>query len=135
MCYCHKGHHFHHSKEGCPGFRMEKFIQPCMLLLLYERPAHGYELMERLAQLGFVGHIDPGAVYRNLRKMEEDGLVKSEWESGESGPAKRRYVLTPEGEEAIHGWAVHVRYQMERLKAFLDKYEEFFKDGGNKKTD
>jgi poly-beta-hydroxybutyrate-responsive repressor len=114
---------------------MEKFIQPCMLLLLYERPAHGYELMERLAQLGFVGHIDPGAVYRNLRKMEEDGLVKSEWESGESGPAKRRYVLTPEGEEAIHGWAVHVRYQMERLKAFLDKYEEFFKDGGNKKTD
>lgn len=108
---------------------MEKFIQPCMLLLLYERPAHGYELMERLQRFGFSGYIDPGVVYRNLRKMEEEGWVKSEWESGESGPARRRYALTPEGEEAIHGWAVHVRYQMERLKGFLDKYEKIFGNG------
>jgi hypothetical protein len=32
-----------------------------------------------------------------------------------------------EGGDAIHGWAIHVKRQLKRLKHFLEKYEVIFK--------
>ena len=106
---------------------MERFIQPCLLLLLYEKPSHGYELIERLNDYGFhYGLPDTGAIYRNLKNMEDDGLVSSKWETEQPGPAKKLYSLTPEGKEAIHLWATHARAQVERLSHFLNRYEQLF---------
>lgn len=123
------GHH--HETKGlhdcnCPGPRMERFIQPCLLLLLCEKESHGYELMENLGQFGFEGGIDPGAVYRNLRKLEEDGLVDSSWETEGPGPAKRQYRITEAGIEGLHGWAVNIRAIIKRLQGFLKRYEDNF---------
>ncbi|MFA6670670.1 MAG: helix-turn-helix transcriptional regulator [Bacillota bacterium] len=107
---------------GCQGPRMERFIRPCMLLLLYEKPAHGYELMESLKEFGFEDGADPGLVYRNLRKMEKEGWVESEWETGGAGPAKRLYRVTEEGIELIHEWSQHIRGNIEKLSYFLERY-------------
>ncbi len=52
----------------------KNFLRPCLLLLLHESPAHGYELRERLRPLGF-NRDDPGRLYRALRTLEEAGLV------------------------------------------------------------
>jgi len=116
---------------GLPDFegpRVERFIRPCLLLLLHEKPAHGYELMDRLAEFGFSEEAqDPGAVYRHLRQMEEDGLVTSNWETSGSGPARRLYNLTSEGEELLHGWAVAIRNSRNRLDTFLKRYQTLFK--------
>ena len=51
------------------------FLRPCLLLLLREQPAHGYELLERLRTFGFAR--DPGGLYRALRGLEQDGFVRS----------------------------------------------------------
>lgn len=116
----------------CESPRMERFLQPCLLLLLYENGAHGYELIERLGELGFEDNPpDPGAVYRNLRRMEQDGLVESKWETSGVGPARRLYRLTPEGIELLHGWAVGIRRYKKRLEAFLSRYDSFFEGGTN----
>ncbi len=122
MCGHGRGKHF----CKCQGPRMERFIQPCMLLLLYEKPAHGYELMETLKQFGFGEGADPGLVYRNLRKLEEEGSVESEWETEGAGPAKRLYKVTPGGIKQIHVWSSHIRDNMKKLKHFLDRYEQSF---------
>ena len=37
--------------------------------------------------------------------LEEDGLVSSEWDAAEPGPAKRRYELTESGHELLRAWA------------------------------
>lgn len=110
----------------CQGARVERFIQPCMLLLLYEKPAHGYELMESLKDFGFKDGADPGLVYRNLRKMEEEGWVESEWETEGAGPAKRLYKVTSEGIDLIHSWSLHIRDNIERLRYFLERYHQSF---------
>nr|MBA3788699.1 helix-turn-helix transcriptional regulator [Actinomycetota bacterium] len=68
----------------------KSFLRPCLLLLLREQPAHGYELLERLRPLGFAGD-DPGGLYRTLRALERDGLVHSAWEPSQSGPNRRIY--------------------------------------------
>lgn len=107
----------------CPSSRLERFAEPCFLLSLAEEPAHGYELIEKLASLGLEDLApDPTVVYRTLRRMERDGLVTSEWVPGESGPARRLYRLTQEGEELLHAWAITIRKNRSALEQFLTAY-------------
>ena len=75
--------------------QLKRFLQPCLLLLIAESPGHGYDLLERLASFGF--ERDPGGLYRTLRAMEREGLLRSQWELSGAGPGRRRYELTDEG--------------------------------------
>ena len=83
------------------------FVRPCLLLLLREQPAHGYELLERLRPLGFTRD-DPGRLYRALRALEQDGLVRSAWQPSSGGPDRRIYELTRRGTEELHRHATSV---------------------------
>ena len=46
------------STEPAPTLP-RNFVRPCVLLLLREHPAHGYDLLERLKVFGF-SPTDPG---------------------------------------------------------------------------
>ena len=108
----------------CPE-RVSRFIQPCLLLLLREKPAHGYELLDGVARFGFQdGPPDPGGIYRNLRRMEQDGLVRSQWNTSEAGPARRVYEITPDGEELLHAWAHGIERIKFALSNFLEAYQK-----------
>ncbi|MEW6724625.1 MAG: helix-turn-helix transcriptional regulator [Bacillota bacterium] len=107
---------------SCPETRMRHFIQPCLLLLLREKPSHGYELMANLPTVGFRETIDPGAVYRALRRLETEGFVTSDWETGTSGPARRLYTTTDEGIAYLDTWADHLKTVQERLDLFFSHY-------------
>lgn len=72
------------------------WIRICVLLLLGEQPAHGYDLLQSLERFGAT-FVDTGTLYRVLRRTERDGLTQSEWEAGASGPARRIYGLTTSG--------------------------------------
>lgn len=75
-------------------------LRASILLLLDERPGHGYDLLERLKPLGFVRE-DPSGVYRSLRWLQGAGFVRPNWETPAAGPARRVFELTPEGEHAV----------------------------------
>ena len=100
------------------------FVPPCLLLLLREQAAHGYDLIERLGTLGIDG-ADPGRIYRSLRKLEERGFVHSAWAASNSGPQRRIYEITRAGREELHrrgrAFAAGRRY----LDGFLSRYQEF----------
>jgi len=115
------------QKYDCHWGRVSRFIEPCLLLLLSQKPSHGYELMENLSGFGFYeGDPDPGAVYRNLRQMEGEELVESSWDTTGSGPAKRLYRLTPKGEDYLHSWVVSIRKRKEAFEKFLSLYKNLF---------
>jgi poly-beta-hydroxybutyrate-responsive repressor len=104
--------------------RVERFVEPSLLLLLRERPLHGYELLERIPELGVEGRVDIGNLYRLLRGLEDEGLVRSEWNAELPGPAKRTYELTPEGLRLLDRWAEALQRAQETISTFLDRYEE-----------
>ena len=104
--------------------RVERFAEPAVLLLLRERPAHGYELLEELPALTGETRVDMGNLYRILRALEEDGLVNSEWQADAPGPAKRTYELTPAGAHLLDEWADALGRSRERIDLFLDRYRE-----------
>lgn len=104
--------------------RVERFAEPALLLLLRERPAHGYDLLERLPELTGEPRVEMGNLYRLLRALEEEGLVSSEWDATSPGPAKRRYALTPAGARLLDQWIEALRRAQERTTRFLTRYEE-----------
>ena len=104
--------------------RVECFVEPSLLLLLRERPLHGYELLERLPEFGIEGRVDIGNLYRLLRALEEEGLVSSEWSADLPGPAKRTYELTDDGRRLLDRWAEALRRARETIGTFLERYEE-----------
>ncbi|WP_259498916.1 PadR family transcriptional regulator [Desulfofundulus thermocisternus] len=102
----------------------DRLLQPVLLFLLRLKPSHGYELIQRLARLDLLeGDADPATVYRNLRRMEQEALVVSSWEATGTGPARRRYAVTPKGDELLDAWMLAVRRQKEKLEKFIQLYE------------
>jgi PadR family transcriptional regulator PadR len=103
--------------------RVERFVEPALLLLLRERPMHGYELLELLPPLVGEERVDVGNLYRFLRGLEDEGLVTSEWSADLPGPAKRTYSLTPAGAELLATWAEALVRTQELISAFLERHE------------
>lgn len=68
----------------------------CVLCRL-QQPRYGYALVEELAEAGV--SIEPGTLYPLLRRLESQGLLKSEWET--SGPKPRKYYARSEMGERI----------------------------------
>lgn len=108
-----------------PGTALPKnFLRPCLLLLLREEKAHGYDLLERVQALGFDGS-DPGGLYRALRGLEKEKLVRSVWEPSDTGPDRRTYEITRAGMEELHRNAKAVASGQETVARFLSRYQEF----------
>ena len=95
----------------------KNFLRACLLLLLKERPTHGYDLVEQLRDFGF--ERDAGGVYRALRALEREGLLHSAWEASAAGPARRGYELTWEGEETLAAWSAALADSRAVLDEFL----------------
>jgi PadR family transcriptional regulator, regulatory protein PadR len=103
--------------------RVERFAEPAVLFLLAERPAHGYELLDQLPEL--TGErVDMGNLYRFLRLLESEGIVRSAWDDEAPGPSKRVYELTDEGRALLAEWAGALRDAQERIDRFLTSYQE-----------
>ncbi len=100
---------------------MERFGEAALLLLISDRPTHGYELLERLPSLVGEERVDVGNVYRALRAFEDEGLVVSEWLADLPGPAKRTYTLTEEGRAVVTAWLDSLEELRDTLTAFVDQ--------------
>lgn len=61
-----------------------------------QTPQYGYSLVTRLSENGM--HVETNTLYPLLRRLESQGLLKSEWDTGEAKPRKY-YVITEEGSE------------------------------------
>ena len=103
--------------------RPKPLIVAHLLLLLSEQPRHGYELAASLRTWEFEG-VTPSMVYRDLARLETEGLVRSFWEASQArGPARHMYELTPAGLENLAACADDVRCLIHHLTAILTKIE------------
>lgn len=59
---------------------------------------YGYQLRQRLAEQGLT--IEEGTLYPLLRRLETQGLLNSDWRTGEGAP-RRYYVLNASGRRLL----------------------------------
>ncbi|MGO4752817.1 PadR family transcriptional regulator, partial [Streptomyces sp. 2MCAF27] len=68
-------------------------VRASILALLRERPMHGYEMIQEIAERSAgAWRPSPGSVYPTLQLLEDEGLISSESEGG-----KKLFALTDEG--------------------------------------
>lgn len=67
-------------------------------LIALREPGYGYALLRQLADHGFP--VDANTLYPLLRRLEEQGLLTSAWDTGESRPRKV-YRTSPEGRRIL----------------------------------
>jgi PadR family transcriptional regulator, regulatory protein PadR len=75
---------------------------------------HGYALRKSLAELGLT--IDEGTLYPLLRRLENQGLLVSEWRE-EDKRNKRFYRLSPDGAETLQ----QLQAEWQGLNASMDR--------------
>jgi len=75
-------------------------IFPLLILhLVREEPGYGNSLMAQIREISAGAmSVSPNTVYPLLRRLEEKGYVKGEWERPETR-SRRFYEITPRGEE------------------------------------
>ena len=97
---------------------------PAILLLLAEKPTHGYELMEKYMTFGFTdANSDPGAIYRTLNMLEKKVFIKSVWETDKPGAAKKIYSITDDGLGLLNRWVVEIKQRKKTLELFIKRLE------------
>lgn len=99
-------------------------LEPALLVLLKERPRHGYTLLADLDALG-INTIHPSVVYRTLREMEILEWIRSEWHTDQTqGPPRRTYQLTAQGEEALQNWRQELAKKRDLISQLLRRLEQ-----------
>ncbi len=114
----HHGEHHPHRKSRHKPWP----LQAWMLLLLAQKPGHGYELMGKLAGEYSITDIDPGFLYRTLRFMESEGVIDSSWDTEGEGPPRRLYTLTEAGHEHLKKIAGDIEAIKNQMERFLQEY-------------
>ena len=126
MCRSNNCHCWHDYPE-------RGWIQFLMLRVLYEKPVHGYQLLEEIEQRSCGCHkLEPGSIYTLLRRMEERGLLESKWEKVEGGTDRRVYTVTVDGVEALRMGLESIvkrRLLFEDLARFYKEHFESFGGG------
>lgn len=104
---------------------IERFVEPCILLLLSREPTHGYGLMEGLAK--HCGEkVDIGNLYRTLRRMEQDGWVTSEWDKKDNERDKRVYTVTNRGRAFLKDAVASLQQTDELIHHLFSRYQKVY---------
>lgn len=98
-------------------------LEPVLLILLKEKPRHGYTLLSDLGTMG-INTMHPSVVYRILRDLEALEWIQSDWENDETqGPPRRVYRLTTIGEDALRYWQNELKKTQDLISALITRIE------------
>jgi PadR family transcriptional regulator len=99
----------------------KNWLVPVLLLMLRQWSSYGYELMEKMSAFGLAA-MNPGSFYRTLRQMEKDGMVSSNWDILEGGPARRVYSITDAGQAYLDHWVQSLDRYQRMMDTFFRMY-------------
>jgi PadR family transcriptional regulator, regulatory protein PadR len=99
------------------GWSPRDILIPYVLLAVSLQRAHGYLIEEYLRSVGFLS-LEMSTLYRTLRQLEKDGLLRSSWEPGPTGPARRVYSMTDLGRGWLDQWA----HTLDAYRRMLDQF-------------
>jgi PadR family transcriptional regulator PadR len=76
----------------------------CLLAVIAEEPAYGYEMTKRLSERGLEA-VAQGSIYPVLGRLEREELVESFNKPSNGGPPRKYYRATRRGQTALDAWA------------------------------
>ena len=75
-------------------------LEYCVLAMLRTGPRYGLDIARTLSDGGVLMRGE-GTLYPLLARLRKAGLVETTWQESTTGPPRRYYALTPDGERAL----------------------------------
>lgn len=108
------------SKKG----QAYRYAPAFILLFLTRENLYGAALYNKMQREIPSCHADGAVVYRTLQDLEEEGAVKSYWDTNTPGPAKKWYQITERGLERLEEFKEDIEAHKKNLEFFLDSLEK-----------
>lgn len=88
---------------------MKGVLDLCLLSLISEEPAYGYEMVEKMRKRG-LEPVGEGSIYPLLTRLQKNGYVEGYTVKASSGPRRKYYRILPAGEQRLvegrKGWRI-----------------------------
>ncbi|SED63599.1 PadR family transcriptional regulator [Ruania alba] len=75
-------------------------LEYCVLASLRGGASYGRDIARQLTEDGVLAGGE-GTLYPLLARLRKSGMVETRWQESTSGPPRRYYTVTPDGERAL----------------------------------
>src|SRR5690554_1694387 len=79
---------------------LKGILDGCVLAIIEKETVYGCELSKKLQQVG-LSDVSEGTIYPVLLRLQKNKLIVGEMRPSESGPNRKYYTLTEEGEDSL----------------------------------
>src|SRR5262245_7592185 len=94
----------------------------CLLAVIAEEPAYGYEMTRRLRARG-LSIVGEGSIYPLLGRLEREGLVETYRAASNGGPPRKYYRASPDGQRELAAGVSEWRAARDAIDALLAPVE------------
>src|SRR3984893_1720697 len=94
----------------------------CLLAVMEDGPAYGYEMTRRLRARG-LSIVGEGSIYPLLGRLEREGLVETYRAASNGGPPRKYYRASSAGQSALAAGVSEWRAARDALDAVLGPVE------------
>jgi PadR family transcriptional regulator PadR len=110
------------SGNGRRSQLLRGVLDLCLLAVVEEGPAYGYEMTKRLRARG-LSIVGEGSIYPLLGRLERDGLVDTYRAASNGGPPRKYYRLSQDGQRALAAGVSEWRAARDAVDAVLRPVE------------
>jgi PadR family transcriptional regulator len=108
--------------EGRRSQLLRGVLDLCLLALMEEGPAYGYEMTKRLRGRG-LSIVGEGSIYPLLGRLEREGLVETYRDDNEGGRVRKYYRPSDEGRRVLAAGVAEWRAARDALDGVLNSVE------------
>jgi PadR family transcriptional regulator PadR len=108
--------------EGRRSQLLRGVLDLCLLAVMDEGPAYGYEMTKRLRARG-LSIVGEGSIYPLLARLEREGLVETYRAASNGGPPRKYYRPSSEGRRALAAGVSEWRAARDALDGVLGPVE------------
>jgi PadR family transcriptional regulator len=110
------------DREGRRSQLLRGVLDLCLLAVVEEEPAYGYEMTKRLRARG-LSIVGEGSIYPLLGRLERDGLVETHREASNGGPPRKYYRTSREGQRELEAGVSEWRAARDAIDTLLGLVE------------
>ena len=99
---------------------LKGILDACVMEVIREEAIYGYELSQKLQQVG-LPDISDGTIYPVLLRLQKNGFVKGEMKPSPTGPNRKYYYLTDRGKEELEKLASEWKLISEPVSKLLKR--------------
>jgi PadR family transcriptional regulator PadR len=87
------------NAENVKAQMRKGILEYCILSIIQKREVYPSEIIEELKTAQLI--VVEGTLYPLLTRLKNEGILSYRWEESQSGPPRKYYFLTSEGEQFL----------------------------------